>query len=171
MAMVGSASRPTTAGLARRRYSGYAGTNVNWFAGQTPFETAVVTSASLSVGKTNSQGAEWVGYWFAPTTGDYTFQYSANTYCYLWIGSEARSGFGSGNAVLAPSVVSGTKSFVGGVFYPMRVQWSFNQTGDTFLFFDSRENGFITFSYSGPEIPVTQNLAGRVFYNPATTGF
>lgn len=170
-AMVGSSSRPTVSGLVRRSYVGYAGGNVNWFATRTPFQTLPVTSISLSVGESDSQGAEWIGYWFAPTTGNYSFQYSANTYSYLWIGNEAKSGFSSSNAILNPSVLAATRSLIGGVFYPMRVQWSFNQTGSSFLFFDNFDSGFINFFYSGPGIPSTQNLAGRVFYNPGSQGF
>lgn len=170
-AMVGSSSRPTTPGLVRRSYFGYAGTNVNWFATRTPFQISPVSSISLSVGESDSQGAEWIGYWFAPTTGNYNFQYSANTYSYLWIGDEARSGFSSNNAILSPSIVTATRSLIGGVFYPMRVQWSFDQTGSSLLFFDDFESGFIFFSYSGPGIPSTQNLSGRVFYNSGSQGF
>jgi hypothetical protein len=173
-AMVGISNRPTGQGLWLRRYLGYAGANVNWFATQTPFSSVVDPGPiSLTVGQVDSQGAEWLGYWFAPTTNTYNFQYSADTYSYLWIGSIARSGFNSSNSILTPSIRSGSISLLGGVYYPMRVQWSFLQTGNPFFIdeFSTLTNGFFAFSYSNSTTPVTQNLNGVTFYNPLTQGF
>lgn len=171
-AMVGGSSRPTAAGLWRQRYMGYADGNTNWFSSRTAFDSQASTNTlSLDLGKVDSQGAQWIGYWFAPTTDNYQFEYSADVYCYLWIGDIARSGFSEGNAVLAPDQRSGSINLQGGVYYPMRVQWSFEQTGGTFFFIDTRDSAFFQFAYSSSTVPLTQNLTGRIFYNPGTQGF
>jgi hypothetical protein len=84
----------------------------------------------------------------------------------MWLGSNALSGFTTGNALVnnggAHGVVevSGSISLTSGVYYPIRIQFGEIGGGDV-----------LTFNYSTPTISKTTDVTGKVFYNPVTNGF
>lgn len=156
------------AGVVARRYNGgYFADDVTWFASQT------VSSTSIQVGSISEPNTDdgsdfsyqWLGY-FRPTTAEtYTFYLSSDDASYMWIGSNARSGFTTGNATVnnggLHGVVetSGSIALSAGIYYPIRVQFGERGGGDV-----------CTFSFSTPTISKTTDTTGITFYNPVTMG-
>ncbi len=102
---------------------------------------------------------EWFGYFYAPTTGSYTFYTESDDASYVWIGSNALSGYTTANALVNNGglhgilTASGTISLTADTYYPIRIQMGENYHGD---------NMYV--SFAGPSISRTYNLAGYVFY-------
>jgi hypothetical protein len=159
---------PYIAGLYRTTYSGYFADSVTWFATATATATTVQTTAieePISEDG-NSFSMQWLGYFVPSTTETYTFFLNSDDASYLWIGSNAVSGFSTANATVnngglhGPAEVSGTAALTAGVYYPVRFQYGENGGGDVMFF-----------NYSTATIGKTTNVTGRVFYHPATRGF
>lgn len=159
---------PYVAGLYRTRYTGYFADSVSWFstatAEATTVQTTVIEEPITEDG--NSFSMQWLGYFLPTTTETYTFYLNSDDASYLWIGSNALSGFTTGNATVndgglhGPVEVSGTASLTAGVYYPIRIQYGENGGGDV-----------MTFNYSTATISKTTSVTGKVFYRPATRGF
>ncbi len=163
-----------TAGLYKTTFSGYFSDNVNFFATATPqsfgsnpatsVQTTTISEASTDDGSTFS--CQWLGY-FKPTTSEtYTFFTSSDDASYVWVGSNAISGFTTGNSTVNNGGLhgtiekSGTISLTAGQYYPIRIQFGENDGGDV-----------MTFNFSTPTITKTTNVTGLVFYNSSTNGF
>ena len=158
---------PYLAGLYRTRYTGYFADSVTWFATATAEVTTVQTTVieePISEDG-NSFSMQWLGYFVPSTTETYTFYLNSDDASYLWIGSNAVSGFSTANATInngglhGPVEVSGTAALTAGVYYPVRIQYGENGGGDVMYF-----------NYSTPTIGKTTDVTGRVFYHPATRG-
>ena len=163
-----------TAGLFKTTYSGYFADNVSFFATATPttfganpatsVQTTTISEPSSDDG--SSFSVQWLGYFLPSTTETYTFFTSSDDASYVWVGSNAVSGFTTGNATVNNGGLhgqlekSGTASLTAGVYYPIRIQFGEQGGGDV-----------MTFNYSTPTITKTTNVTGRVFYNAATNGF
>ena len=163
-----------SAGLYKTTYSGYHNENPAFFATATPttfganpatsVQTTVITEPGTDDGSNFS--CQWLGYFKPTTTETYTFYLSSDDGSYLWIGSNALSGFTTANANInnggahGTQEVSGSVSLTAGVFYPIRIQFGEIGGGDV-----------MTFSHSTPTITKTTNVTGKVFYNPSTNGF
>lgn len=157
-----------TRGLFRTTYSGYFADNVAFFATATSTATTVQTNpieeAATDAGETFSM--QWLGYFRPTTTETYTFFLSSDDASYLWIGSNAVSGFSTANATVnngglhGTVETSGTAALTAGVYYPIRIQFGENTGGDV-----------MTFNHSTATITKTTNVTGKVFYNRATNGF
>ena len=156
------------AGLYRTTYSGYFADNMSWFlTGQviaTNVQTTVIEDSSAEEGESFSR--QWLGYFVPTTTETYTFYLNSDDASYMWIGSNAVSGFSTANATInngglhGPVEVSGTAVLTAGVYYPIRIQYGENGVGDV-----------MTFSHSTATITKTTDVNGKVFYHPATRGF
>jgi len=161
-------SSPYLAGLYRTTYSGYFADAVSWFATATAtatnVQTTVIEDSSAEEGESFSR--QWLGYFVPTTTETYTFYLNSDDASYMWIGSNAVSGFSTTNATInngglhGPVEVSGTASLTAGVYYPVRFQFGENGGGD-----------IMTFSHSTATIGKTTTVTGKVFYSPATRGF
>ena len=161
-------SSPYLAGLYRTRYTGYFADSVTWFstatAEATTVQTTVIEEPISEDG--NSFSMQWLGYFVPSTTETYTFFLNSDDASYLWIGSNAVSGFSTANATInngglhGPIEVSGTAALTAGVYYPVRIQYGENGGGDVMFF-----------NYSTPTIGKTTDVTGKVFYHPATNGF
>jgi hypothetical protein len=161
-------SSPYLAGLYRTRYTGYFADSVTWFstatAEATTVQTTVIEEPISEDG--NSFSMQWLGYFVPSTTETYTFFLNSDDASYLWIGSNAVSGFSTANATInngglhGPIEVSGTAALTAGVYYPVRIQYGENGGGDVMFF-----------NYSTPTIGKTTDVTGRVFYHPATRAF
>jgi hypothetical protein len=133
------------AGLWRSVYSGYYGNNtilaeetdVQWFDTQTPIETQAVENFNynISSGSGLSQSVQWLGYFRAPYTANYTFDATgSDDELYFWIGNKAITGYTAANADVynyaggSGSEVSDPVSLEEGEYYPIRMQWG-NSTG------------------------------------------
>lgn len=161
-------SSPYLAGLYRTTYTGYFADTVSWFATATATATTVQTTVveEPSSEDGNSFSMQWLGYFVPTTTETYTFYLSSDDASFMWIGSNAVSGFSTANATInngglhGPVEVSGTAALTAGVYYPVRFQYGENGGGD-----------IMTFNYSTATITKTTDVTGKVFYHPATRGF
>jgi hypothetical protein len=165
---------PYVAGLFKTTYAGYFADVPSFFATATPttygtnpstsVQTTAISEASSDDGSNFS--IQWLGYFLPSTTETYTFFTSSDDASYVWVGSNALSGFTTANATVnnggahANQERSGTASLTAGVYYPIRIQFGEAGGGDV-----------MTFNYSTSTITKTTNVTGRVFYNPATNGF
>jgi hypothetical protein len=163
-----------TAGLYKTTYSGYFADNVSFFATAIPTTfgtnpaTSVQTTAisELNSGDGDNFSCQWLGYFKPTTTQTYTFYTSSDDASYMWIGTNAQTGFTTANATVnnggAHGVVekSGTASLTAGVYYPIRIQFGESGGGDV-----------MTFNYETSTIGKTSSVTGLVFYNTTTNGF
>ncbi len=149
---------------------GYFADDPNWFNTKTESTTPIlVTNFSTISTATNGiiptdgswdlYSVEWVGYFYAPTTGSYTFYTESNDASYVWIGSTAQSGYTTANALVNNGGIhtlqerSGTISLTADTLYPIRIQFGDNTSSDGF-----------SLSFSGPGITRTYNFSGYVFF-------
>lgn len=163
--------RPATflsAGLYRTTYSGYFADVPTWFATATvtatTVQTTIIEDPITDDGENFSR--EWLGYFVPSSTETYTFYLESDDCSYMWIGTNAVSGFTTGNATInngglhAPTEVSATVSLIANTAYPIRIQFGENTVGDV-----------LRFNYSTPTITKTTNVTGKVYYNLVTKGF
>lgn len=95
--------------------------------------TSNITSAQTS---RLYYSVQWLGYFKAPATDNYTFKLLSDDGTALWIGNNAVSGFTLANATIndsptqsAVNTLSSSKiSLVAGQYYPIRIQFG-NKTG------------------------------------------
>ena len=163
-----------TAGLYKTTYSGYFNDVVSFFATATPqaFGTNPATSVQTTAiseagsGDGDNFSCQWLGYFKPTTTHTYTFYTTSDDASYVWIGSNAISGFTTANATVnnggahGPTEASGSIALTAGVYYPIRIQFGEASGGDV-----------MTFNYSTSTITKTTNVTGLVFYNPVTNNF
>ena len=161
-------------GLFKTTFAGYFADVVSFFATATP--TTYGTNPSTSVQSTaiseagsddgSNFSCQWLGYFLPSTTETYTFFTASDDASYVWVGTNAISGFTTGNATVnnggAHGVQerSGSIALTAGVYYPIRIQFGEAGGGDA-----------MTFSYSTPTITKTTDVTGRVFYDSTTSGF
>jgi len=162
------------AGLFKTTYAGYFADNVSFFATATPtaygsnpatsVQTTTISEAATDDG--SSFSIQWLGYFKPTTTETYTFFTNSDDASYMWIGTNALSGFSTANSTVnnggahGNQEQSGTSALTAGVYYPVRMQFGEAGGGDVF-----------GFNYSTPTITKTTNVTGLVFYNPVTNGF
>ena len=124
---------PASTGLLRTGYTGLFWPDSQWFASQTPAQSSILTGgviAGYDVVYTQ-YSFEYVGYFLAPATANYTFSMFTDDYGYFWLGPKALSGYDNGNIDMYSDYVGGhagvfTTLLTGGQFYPMRIQWGNN---------------------------------------------
>jgi hypothetical protein len=121
--------------------------------------TSATNSVYTSDGGSSNFSVEWYGFFYAPTTGTYTFTIGSDDGGYVWMGPTARSGYTVANCFINnggnhPVVyASGSISLTAGTYTPMRIQ--FGQGGGGYN---------CIFSFSGPGISSTNNFSGYIFY-------
>lgn len=165
---------PYLAGLYKTTYSGYFNDVVSFFATATPASvggnpaTSVQTTSIFEPATDDGSNfsCQWLGY-FKPTTSEtYTFFTSSDDASYVWVGSNAVTGFTTANAVVNNGGLHGNTEKFGsialtaGTYYPIRIQFGELNGGDV-----------MTFNYSTPTITKTTTVTGLVFYNTSTNGF
>lgn len=149
----------TEGGLYGKRFNGYYADNVNWFT-SAPLhgDTNVTTQINNFTSSADNYTWQWLGYFLAPTTGNYTFFTSSDDASHLWIGDNALSSVATVNALVnngglhGPQERSGTINLIAGQYYPMRIMFGEFGGGD-----------IMTVSFSGPGIPRTANGSGYFF--------
>ena len=165
---------PYLAGLYKTTYSGYFADNVSFFATATPASvggnpaTSVQTTSIFEPATDDGSNfsCQWLGYFKPTTTETYTFYTSSDDASYMWIGTNAQTGFTTGNSTVNNGGLHGNLEKFGsialtaGVYYPIRIQMGELNGGDV-----------MTFNYSTPTITKTTTVTGLVFYNTATNGF
>jgi hypothetical protein len=165
---------PYTAGVYKTTYSGYFADNVSFFATATPASvggnpaTSVQTTSIFEPSQNDGENfsCQWLGYFKPTTTETYTFFTSSDDASYVWVGSNAQTGFTTGNSTVNNGGLHGTLEKFGsialtaGTYYPIRIQFGELSGGDV-----------MTFNYSTPTISKTTTVTGLVFYNSTTNGF
>ena len=165
---------PYVAGLYKTTYSGYFNDNVGFFATATPASvggnpaTSVQTTSIFEPATDDGSNfsCQWLGYFKPTTTETYTFFTNSDDASYVWVGSNAQTGFTTGNATVnngglhGMQEASGSISLTAGTYYPIRIQFGELSGGDA-----------MTFNFSTPTITKTTNVTGLVFYNSTTNGF
>jgi len=132
------------------------------FASGTTTDMTNISSATNSIyttgGSSTNFSIEWVGKFYPPTSGSYTFYLDSDDASYLWIDSKATSGFTTGNAdinnggIHPMTIKSYTIELTGGTLYPMRIQYG------------QKEGGYdLKFSFKGPSIGLTNNFDGYIY--------
>jgi len=158
----------TGIGLYGIRYNGYFNDNVNWF------DTATVHGDKNTLTQINNFSSnadtyswQWIGYFKPSSTENYTFYTASDDASYLWIGTNAKTGFTTANATVnnggthgSTEITSSPVSLVAGTYYPIRIQFGEQTGGD-----------FITVSFSTSTITKTTNGLGYFYYNSKTNGF
>lgn len=150
-------------GLSGVRYAGYHNDDPTWFNTAIPQgDTNLLTeinnfSSSFDYAQEEYYSWQWIGYFRASTTDEYTFYLNSDDGSYLWIGDTALSGFTVANSLVnnggphGPTEVSGSISLIEGVYYPIRIQFGEIGGGD-----------ILTVSFSSSSISKTTN--GSSFY-------
>lgn len=120
------------------------------------------TGAWFSANKGDNFTIVWTGYFYAPTSGTYTFYLNSDDASYFWIGSNALSGFTTGNAnIKNPGVqkqmkkVSTTQTLTATTYYPIRI-----------IYGEKTLNNNIIFSWKAPNGQETSTATGFLFLNP-----
>ena len=151
--------------LFRYTYSGYFADDPDWFASQTA--TASTDDGTLAVNPlATTTSYQWLGYFVPTTTESYTFYTTSDDASFLWIGSNAVTGFTTANALVnnggehGAVEQSGSVSLTAGEYYPIRIQAG-NNGGP----------GSMLTSFSTPTIAKTSTFTGYLFYEPDTGGF
>ena len=155
-------------GLYGKRYVGYFNDDVNWFDTATLHgDVNQLTQIDNFSNESELYSWQWLGYFKANATGNYSFYTSSDDASYLWIGSNAVSGFTTANANVNNGtghperrVDSAPVSLVAGTYYPIRVQFGEAGGGDV-----------MSLGFTTPLTPETKNGSGSYFYNPSTNGF
>jgi len=118
------------AGLWRSTYAGYFGGNSTWFDSQTATESVQVDNFNLYDGDVFS--SQWVGYFRAPHTANYTFYLHSDDASKFWIGNNAITGYTDANTTVKidaysdPEADSDAISLTAGQYYPIRLQYGNN---------------------------------------------
>jgi hypothetical protein len=159
-------------GLLFGAYSGYHNDNPAYFDGKSPWASGYTVNLGSTGSSTNNNfGANsrdsfsirWVGFFRASVSGSYVFYMWGDDGCFFWLGSNAISGFASGNQQIYNNwyngEISATLSLDAGTYYPVRIMY-----GDS-----SGPDGF-TFSFT---VPGNSNRVydGTGFYYPCAPGY
>jgi hypothetical protein len=149
-------------------YSGYFNDDVNWFTGRASTNAGVAstftnintgTAGIIPVNGGDNYSVQWLGFFKPIVSGSHTFYTVSDDASYVWIGSNALSGFTTANALVnnggahAPQERSGTISLTAGEYYNMRVQFGEATGGDD-----------ISISVLPPSGTRIYNLGGYVYY-------
>jgi hypothetical protein len=124
-------------GLWRTTYAGYFADDWTWFDSQTPIESIEVANFDLFDGDIYS--SQWLGYFQAPHTANYTFYLESDDRSQFWIGDKAITGYDDGNWDIYAQAGEGESStdtiaLTAGQYYPIRLQFG-NAGGPAFLNF------------------------------------
>jgi hypothetical protein len=162
-------------GLYGKRYVGYCGgtgplgvDDPNWFNTATlQGQVNQLTQINSFTSNDNTYSWQWLGYFKASSTENYTFYTKSDDASYLWIGSNAISNFTRANATVnngeahsEREVTSSTVGLVVNTYYPIRIQFGENTGGD-----------IMTVSFSTDTITKRTNGLGYYYYNSNSNGF
>jgi len=155
-------------GLYGKRYVGYFNDDVNWFnTASLHGDVNQLTQINSFTSSADNYSWQWLGYFRASSTENYTFYTSSDDSSLLWVGDNAKISFSLLNLTVDNRGLHGTQerssspiSLVAGTYYPIRLQFGENGGGDV-----------VTLNFSTATITKTTNGLGYYYYNPATNGF
>jgi hypothetical protein len=153
-----------TAGVYIVYRDGYFNDGANYFNSGTSNIGATNTINYTGIGTTDSY--RFLGYFLAPTTGNYRFRLTSDDGSFLWLGSDAASAPNNNNAIVnnggrhGPiAITSDNMSLTAGLYYPIRIHYGNDGGG-----------GSVSLEFEGPGIPFTADGTGYFFYNGLTLG-
>jgi hypothetical protein len=156
----------STAGLRGVGRSGYHNENVNYTDIQNQGPFGPYTTLNIS-GFATGISRLYRGYFRPASTGDYRFRLTSDDGAYMWIGTNAISGYNTSNLIInnggshaAQAITSNFWNLTANRFYHIRIVYG-NNAG----------NGQVTLEWEGPGQAFTTNGTNRYFYNSATNGF
>ena len=117
-----------------------------------------------SRGLINGTSSEWVGYFRAPETTNYSFNLNADEVGYFWTGDKAFNVYTSGNAdaiAIAGGSSSQSTELNSGEYYPVRLQWG-HPTTPTY------SNLSLSVNYNSTSF---YNFSGLFFHGSQGKGF
>jgi hypothetical protein len=117
-----------------------------------------------SRGLINGTSSEWVGYFRAPETTNYSFNLNADEVAYFWTGDKAFNVYTSGNAdaiAIAGGSSSQSTELNSGEYYPVRLQWG-HPTTPTY------SNLSLSVNYNSTSF---YNFSGLFFHGSQGKGF
>ena len=162
-------------GLIGTRYTGYFSDDPDWFATATAHgETNTITDFTYFTSNTDNYSWEWLGTFVAPQSGSYEFCVASDDASYLWLGSNASSGFTTQNALakspgIHPVVRNcGTIQLTNGTSYPIRAQFGENGGGDAFYLSYAINGGTEVFNGIGTYYSQQPSRVGDSNYTIAT---
>ena len=135
--------------LLKRRYNqGYLNEDPTWFDGKTPDTTEADYTIAID-SNADYYSVLWTGYFYVPQTGLYRFQTNSDDGSYVWMGSDALSGYTTGNAIVnnggahgIQGVVSSYYQMTAGDYYPVRIIFGEIGGGDYMRFlYEFNNNG------------------------------
>jgi hypothetical protein len=145
---------------------GYFNENVNYFTspattGRSNSFTSINTSTNgnLTANGFTTTSVEWTGSFYAVSSGTYTFYTNSDDASFMWVGSNAESGYTTANSLVNNSGLhamqerSGTIVLEAGRSYPIRIQYGQNAGGADFAA-----------SFAGPGIAKT-SIGTGYFYS------
>ncbi len=113
---------------------------------------------SSTGGNPENFSVQWLGYFKSNFTGTWTFYTNSDDCSYLWIGTNALTGFTTANSTVnnsgahGPQERSGTVSLTSGVYYPIRIQFGESGGGQEMIV-----------SFLNPTLTKTSNGSGYYF--------
>jgi hypothetical protein len=150
------------AGVYRSTYGAYYNGNKAYFNTASVTGTAVVTNFEVSTAVTNFS-YQYLGYILADYTGTWTFTFTTDDYCHIFIGPNAILPIGiAGPENAASPIGSGsfTVNMISGTYYPIKVMYG-NNGGP----------GVFSLSWARNGSNASTDWTGKLFYNAATNGF
>lgn len=157
-------------GLRYAVYSGYFNDNTSYFDGRASTTAGLAstfsnistgTMGALQVNGQDFYSVQWLGYFRPQVTGVHTFFTVSDDASYLWIGSNALTGYTTANPTVNNAGLhgmqerSGNATLTAGLYYPFRVQFGENSGGDD-----------CSISVTPPSGTRTYTLGGYVYYAP-----
>jgi GLEYA domain len=149
-------------GVYRSTYSTYYNGTKTYFNTASVTGTAVVTDFQVSTATTNFS-YQYLGYILADYTGTWTFTFTTDDYCHIFIGPNAVPPpqlAGAENAASPIGSGSFTVSMIAGTYYPIKVMYG-----------NSGGPGVFTLTWARNGSSTSTNWTGKLFYNAATNGF
>lgn len=148
-------------GLYEYTASGYHNDNANFVDSGTAVGAATTVSEPTIAENTS---LSWVGYFYAPTTGNYVFNMATDDGGYLWIGANAISGYTNTNQTIYTNFNTGTVSSAAipltrNTYTPIRMMMG-NSLGPG--------NASLTFTIPGGS--TISDGTGYYFHNSGTLG-
>ena len=143
-------------GIMRTKYDGISQDgSVDYYTTATVIDAGIATTFTEGY-ESGSYSFQYVGYFRAPVTGNYTFALLGDDYARFWIGPNAVVGYTAVNNNIYTGYngsVSATITLTANEFNPIRIQW-WNSSGP----------GYISFSWSNDQgQSATTDFTGLIF--------
>ncbi len=143
---------------------GYFADTMNWFTSNTVNYTASnisimsnissATNGNKTVNGAENYSVQWTGYFYALASGNHTFYTNSDDASYLWLGSNAISGFTSNNSLVNNGGLhgmtqrSGISNLTAGTYYPIRMMYGELNGGDDMQVSFTPPSGTRTYVFS-----------------------